>query len=225
MKKILFLIFILIILSSIFAIPVQAETYTNYVVVIDEYGHTHFVYPSINTLNPSVMIYHPDETTTVVYPTYPITIITEEKNDTTNTVEPIEENITEEPPQEITNDLAKEIFNLINKERVTANLTELNYNYDLQEAANLRAEESATLFAHTRPNGDVCYSVFNVDYAVAGENLIQADKEIADAKNLVKTWMESEGHRANILLPEFTSVAIGVYIKDNMVYASQLFVG
>ena len=60
---------------------------------------------------------------------------------------------------------------------------------------------------------------------MSGENLIQADKEIADAKNLVKTWMESEGHRANILLPEFTSVAIGIYTKDNIIYASQLFVG
>lgn len=149
------------------------------------------------------------------------------KNDS-NTEEIInDDNSAPEPetPQEVTNDLAKEIFELVNKERVAVGLKELEYNFELQAAANLRAKEASESFSHTRPNGETCYTAFNVNYNVAGENLIVADQEIADAANLVKTWMESEGHRANILLPEFTSIAIGVYQKDNSIFASQLFIG
>jgi uncharacterized protein YkwD len=52
-----------------------------------------------------------------------------------------------------------------------------------------------------------------------------ADKEIATAENMMKTWMNSEGHRANILLKDFTEMAIGIYEKDNIVYATQIFLG
>lgn len=222
-KKIFAFIFILIILCGAIAIRAAADTNTNYVVVIDEFEKTHIVYPDTTSLitHPVAICQNYNEDTIVVYPTNPpVTITTEETTTATNNSQ--EEEIKQ---QEISNDLAKELFELTNKERVAAGLTELTYNFDLQDPADLRAAESSIKFDHTRPNGDVCYSVFNVDYAVAGENLIQADKPIADAENLMKTWMESEGHRANILLPEFTSVAIGIYTKDDVVYASQLFVG
>lgn len=222
-KKIFAFIFILIILCGAIAIRAAADTYTNHVVVIDEFEKTHIVYPDTTSLitHPVAICQNYNEDTIVVYPINPpVTITTEETTTATNNSQ--EEEIKQ---QEISNDLAKELFELTNKERVAAGLTELTYNFDLQDPADLRAAESSIKFDHTRPNGDVCYSVFNVDYAVAGENLIQADKPIADAENLMKTWMESEGHRANILLPEFTSVAIGIYTKDDVIYASQLFVG
>ena len=152
-----------------------------------------------------------------------------ENNNNDNNTEEIVNDDNSEPesgtPQEVANDLAKEIFELVNKERIAAGLKELEYNFELQAAADLRAKEASEFFSHTRPNGETCYTAFNVNYNVAGENLIVADKEIADAANLVKTWMESEGHRANILLPEFNSIAIGVYQKDNSIFASQLFIG
>lgn len=224
-KKIFAFIFILIILCGAIAIRAAADTYTNYVVVIDEFGKTHIIYPDTTSLitHPVAIYQNYNEDTIVVYPTNPpVTIATEETANIQT-----ENNSQEEKTknQEISNDLAKELFELTNKERVAAGLTELTYNFDLQDPADLRAAESSIKFDHTRPNGDICYSVFNVDYTVAGENLIQADKPIANAENLMKTWMESEGHRANILLPEFTSVAIGIYTKDDVIYASQLFVG
>ena len=60
-----------------------------------------------------------------------------------------------------------------------------------------------------------------VDFLKKEENIVIS---LATAENLVKTWMESEGHKANILLPEFTSTAIGVYGED-VIYVAQLFVG
>lgn len=123
------------------------------------------------------------------------------------------------------NTTANEIFKLINKERAANELKPLTYNKDLQAAADTRAKECATLFSHMRPDGSSCHSVVKVDYNVTGENLIKADKPAASAAGLVYAWMNSDGHRSNILLPEYTSTAIGVYEKDGVVHVCQIFLG
>jgi uncharacterized protein YkwD len=64
-----------------------------------------------------------------------------------------------------------------------------------------------------------------MDYYVTGENIILADVKIATASNLMDTWMNSEGHRYNILLPDFTSIAVGVYRTKDTVFAVQIFMG
>lgn len=120
----------------------------------------------------------------------------------------------------------KEIFDLTNAEREKAGLNALIYNIDLQAAADLRAKEIATLFSHTRPNGTDCHTVVaDFDYYVTGENLIMADNPISEPAILVDSWMNSEGHRANILLPEYTSMAVGLYVEDDITYAIQIFMG
>ena len=122
-------------------------------------------------------------------------------------------------------DLVEEIFNLTNKERKDAGLNELTYNKGLQEAANTRAKEISTLFSHTRPDGSDCHTVVELEYYVTGENLIMADNPIATSENMMKEWMNSEGHRENILLPEYTSMAVGVTESDGVTYAVQIFMG
>lgn len=221
-----FICFLVIILCLSCLIPVAfAETKVS---AIQSDGGA--ITPNTYERSPVIVVFDPNgHIVERIYDNTPIYYYESEK--TTNNTEaqaPAEETKTETTPEvnkEISNELAKQIFELTNAERKKAGLNELTYNFDLQESADLRAKESATLFDHTRPNGESCYSVFNVDYNVAGENLIKADKPIATAENLMKSWMESEGHRANILLPEFTSIAIGVYEKDDVIYASQLFVG
>ena len=121
--------------------------------------------------------------------------------------------------------LATEIFNLTNAARKDNGLSELTYNGELQEAANIRAKEASEMFSHTRPDGSSCHSVVeDFDYFVTGENLILADKHIASAKRLMEEWMNSEGHRNNILLKDFTSMAVGVYENDRYVFAAQIFI-
>ena len=120
----------------------------------------------------------------------------------------------------------EEIFKLINEERATAGLEALNYNMELQHPADVRAIESVAKFAHTRPDGTSCFTVVkDLDYTCVGENLIKADNSIATARRLVNSWMQSEGHRANILNPDFTETAIGVFITDNTTYSAELFMG
>jgi uncharacterized protein YkwD len=121
--------------------------------------------------------------------------------------------------------LAESIFFLTNQERVNAGLKPLGYAYALQDEADTRAREASVMFSHTRPNGQSCHDIVPQTYAVTGENLILANKPIATAENLVASWMGSEGHRYNILLKDFTGLAVGVCEKDGVVYACQIFVG
>lgn len=121
--------------------------------------------------------------------------------------------------------LIKDIFELVNQEREKNNVPTLTYNKEIQDAADLRAKEASESFSHTRPDGSSCHNVIKLEYYATGENLLMADKEIATAENMMKTWMDSEGHRANILLKDFTEMAIGIYEKDNIVYATQIFLG
>ena len=130
-------------------------------------------------------------------------------------------------PQDIgQNSLIADIFSKVNAERKDNGLNELTYNADLQEAANIRAQEASEMFSHTRPNGKSCHSVVeDFDYFVTGENLILADRQIATASRLVEEWMNSEGHKHNILLKDFTSTAIGVTEKSGQVFVAQIFLG
>lgn len=122
--------------------------------------------------------------------------------------------------------LAQELFDLTNKVRADAGLNTLTYAHDLQEAADTRAYEISVKFSHTRPDGTSCHSIVEpFDYYVTGENLMKADEPLAIPEVMMSEWMTSEGHRDNILLPEFTKLAIGICEKKGVVYAAQIFLG
>ena len=126
----------------------------------------------------------------------------------------------------IPDNLIKEIFELTNKEREKYELPALTYNDEIQEAADIRAKEIAQQFSHTRPDGTSCHTVVeDIEYFVTGENLIKADNPIATGEQMMKTWMSSEGHRNNILLADYESMAVGVYVTDDVTYAVQIFLG
>ena len=115
---------------------------------------------------------------------------------------------------------AMDILRLTNEERKKAGLSQLKADFALSEAAAIRAEEAVQLYSHTRPDGSSCHTVVEkFEYRVTGENLIMADNPISEPEILLDTWMNSEGHRANILLPDYTSIAIGLYEKDDVTYA------
>lgn len=121
--------------------------------------------------------------------------------------------------------LSKEIFELTNDVREQNGLNRLTYAEDLQDEADTRAYECSVQFSHTRPDGSSCHDIVTKDYYVTGENLILVDKPIASAENIMARWMLSKGHRDNILLPEFTELAVGVYEHRGTVYAAQIFLG
>ena len=91
--------------------------------------------------------------------------------------------------------------------------------------ANKRAQEIAQKFSHTRPDGTDCFTIFDEFgyrcYAY-GEN-IAAGYRTPSA--VVQGWMDSPGHRANILYSSFSRIGVGYYEKDGRKYWVQLFAG
>lgn len=116
--------------------------------------------------------------------------------------------------EELCKDIEQEILRLVNVERKKAKVKTLKFADDYYECAKVRSVECSTqeTFSHTRPNGKPWYSIFNElkapDYITAGENLalyFQTPEEVVDK------WMSSPGHKANILNPDFTVLAVAVY--------------
>lgn len=122
--------------------------------------------------------------------------------------------------------IANQVLQLINAERAKNGLGALTMNTNAQKAAQVRANEIVSQFSHTRPNGQSCFTAlkeFNVSYSTAGENIAYGQP---DAKSVVNAWMNSSGHRANILKGSFKQTGIGVY-KDSkgVYYWTQMFIG
>jgi uncharacterized protein YkwD len=119
--------------------------------------------------------------------------------------------------------LIKEVFKLTNQERVYAGLPALTYNNVLENGAMIRAEEIIQSFSHTRPDGSRFFTVFNDTYAfhLMGENLAAG---FNSAAAVVSGWMNSEGHRANILNEGYTQIGIGITKdKEGRIYWVQIF--
>ena len=100
--------------------------------------------------------------------------------------------------------LAKEIYEETNKERISAGLPELVWSDELAEAADIRAEEIIGTFSHIRPDGTKCYALGE---RIHGENIARGPHE--SGAEFVQQWMDSPGHRENILRKEFTMMGVG----------------
>ena len=93
----------------------------------------------------------------------------------------------------------------------------------LSEAAQKRAEELIKLFSHTRPNGTSFSTVlkeYNITYKASGENIANGQ---FDADDVMKSWLNSPGHRANILQKNFGKIGVGVFEYNGRLYWVQVF--
>ena len=120
---------------------------------------------------------------------------------------------------------SNEVVELVNLERERYGLEPLEVNEELTECAVVRAEEMPKLFSHTRPDGSECFTAFTVDYHYAGENLAAGQTSPEEA---VDGWMNSPGHRANILSDNYTETGVVCIISDGSeygIYWVQLFIG
>ena len=119
----------------------------------------------------------------------------------------------------------EQVVTLVNKERAKAGLNKLEMDTKLQTAAAKRAKELKTLFSHSRPDGSLCFTVlneYNVIYMAAGENIAMGQ---TTPEAVMNSWMNSEGHRANILSGNFTKIGVGCYQYNGRLYWVQLFIG
>ena len=135
-------------------------------------------------------------------------------------------------PDEIDYTLVEDkIMTLLNELRLEQGLLPLTKNETLKAAADHRAIETQTSFSHTRPDGTDFYTIILTDdywypYQTVGENLAMATyfkDEAGMAEFLFDGWVESEGHYANMVHPDFLEVGIGVHYDGEFLYAVQIF--
>lgn len=116
------------------------------------------------------------------------------------------------------------IVELVNEQRAKAGLRAVTLDNTLKNAAMTRAKETVTSFSHTRPNGtsfSTVLSEYNISYRGCGENIAWGQNTPEEVMN---GWMNSAGHRANILNANFTKIGVGYYKAANgRKYWSQLF--
>ena len=121
--------------------------------------------------------------------------------------------------------LENEVLYYVNAERAAAGVRPLTYNVSLANAAAVRASEAGVVFGHVRPDGREVKSVLaNVSYAWFGENLAVSRTE--DAQKIVRAWMASPTHRANLLNGHYTQMGVAVVRgADGRLYWAELFAG
>lgn len=123
------------------------------------------------------------------------------------------------------------ILQLTNRLRTEQNVGTVQQNDTLQSAADIRAQESAESFSHTRPNGTEFHTVLNEGglehfYSITGENLAMATYHLDDpgmAEFLFEGWVESPGHYENLIEADFEELGVGVYYDGEILYLVQIF--
>ncbi len=120
-----------------------------------------------------------------------------------------------------------EVFNLINAKRTSAGLSALRIDNEVQNVARIKAQDmvDSNYFSHTSPTYGSPFDMmknFGIKYKAAGENIAGNSSN----SGAVNAWMNSEGHRANILSNNFnyTGIAVVKSPKYGKIFV-QMFIG
>ncbi len=119
----------------------------------------------------------------------------------------------------------KEVVRLVNEERSKRGLAALTYDWQLSRVARYKSQDMKDkgYFSHTSPTYGSPFQMmksFGISYKSAGENIAKGQ---ATPAAVVNAWMNSSGHRANILSTSFTHIGVGYVDGGN--YWTQMFIG
>ena len=126
------------------------------------------------------------------------------------------------------NKLEKQVVALVNQERAKIGLAPLKDNSQLANVARTKSADMAAnnYFSHTSPTYGSPFDMmkkFGITYNAAGENIAMGQPTAA---SVMTGWMNSPGHKANILSANFTEIGVGVAKdKDGSIYWTQQFIG
>ena len=118
-----------------------------------------------------------------------------------------------------------EVIRLVNNIRKQNGLSPLTANWELSRVARYKSQDMAdrNYFSHTSPTYGTPFQMikaFGLSYRTAGENIAHG---YASPQKVVDGWMNSSGHRANILNASYTQIGVGYVAKGN--YWTQMFIG
>ncbi len=124
------------------------------------------------------------------------------------------------------NETSLEILDLINKEREKKGLEPLAMDENLYEAAQIRAKELVKQYDHARPDGSACFTVLDevgFVYCFAAENIAYTQGALSNPETVMEMWMDSTGHRKNILNTDGDLVGIALVKSGRNTYWVQIF--
>jgi uncharacterized YkwD family protein/spore coat assembly protein SafA len=129
------------------------------------------------------------------------------------------------PNIDTTKNVEVQVQKLVNQERSKQGLKPLEMDWELQRTARTKACDMATsrYFSHTSPNYGSPFTMmkqFGISYKTAGENIAQGQ---TSPESVMQSWMNSTGHRENILKPDFTHIGVGYCQQGN--HWVQMFIG
>ena len=119
----------------------------------------------------------------------------------------------------------REVVSLVNDARAQYGLPALTINQDLCQVARYKSQDMAEkgYFAHESPTYGSPFQMmqtFGISYRTAGENIAYGQQT---PQAVVNAWMNSSGHRANILSSAYTQIGVGFYASGY--YWTQMFIG
>jgi uncharacterized YkwD family protein/spore coat assembly protein SafA len=123
--------------------------------------------------------------------------------------------------------LENEVIKLVNKERAARGLQLLSTNWQLSRVARYKSQDmiDKNYFSHTSPTYGSPFNMmenFGLKFSSAGENIAYGQKT---AQEVMNAWMNSPGHRANILSATYTQIGVGAAKKSNgTLYWTQMFI-
>ena len=119
----------------------------------------------------------------------------------------------------------REVIRLVNAERTQRGLQPLRENWELSRVARFKSQDMVDrrYFAHNSPTYGTPFQMiraFGLSFRTAGENIAYGQRT---PQAVVNAWMNSSGHRANILNASYTQIGVG-YVADGH-YWTQMFIG
>ncbi|MED1798777.1 CAP domain-containing protein [Brevibacillus porteri] len=111
-----------------------------------------------------------------------------------------------------TGDFAKQVADLVNQERAKAGLKPVQMDAALSKVALAKAQDMSAnnYFDHNSPTYGSPFDMmkqYGIQYSTAGENIAMGQQS---PQEVMQQWMNSEGHRQNIMNPAFTKIGVGV---------------
>lgn len=122
----------------------------------------------------------------------------------------------------------KEVLDLVNVERSKAGLAPLTLDAKLSNVATIKSQDmiNKNYFDHNSPTYGSPFDMMNqfgISFSAAGENIAEGQRTPQEVMN---SWMNSPGHRANILSPKFTKLGVGIAKDSNgRLHWTQMFIG
>lgn len=119
-----------------------------------------------------------------------------------------------------------EVLRLVNIEREKLGIAPLKLGDKLSKVARLKSQDMAdnNYFSHISPNYGSPFDMikrFDIRYKAAGENIAMGQ---TSPKSVMTAWMNSPGHRANILNPNFGTLGVGYIVENRRIYWTQIFI-